>query len=536
MVAKTLALFALATASFAQPASLIVRNARVWTGDPKQPWADSFSVSGDVILAVGNVQGGADRIIDAKGRLVVPGFIDSHVHLIDGGMRLISVQLRDAKSKQEFIDRIRKYAATVPAGTWITGGDWDHQNWGGELPTRQWIDAVTPKHPVWVSRLDGHMALANSLALDIAKVDKLTPLVEGGTIVRDAKGEITGILKDNAKALVAESVPAPAPAQLQKALESAISYLNQNGVTSVHHMGHEADPGSLAPARGRLRIYAAAQLGEFRNLANRIGESGFGDRWLRIGLIKAFMDGSLGSHTAAFEKPYTDAPNDTGLLVLHPDELHDRITTGSGYGLYFAVHAIGDRANRLVLDVIDRTTHLLGDSGSRHRIEHAQHLNPDLIARMARLQIVASMQPYHAIDDGRWAEKSIGPERAKYTYAFRSLLDANVPLAFGSDWFVAPPDVMMGIYAAVTRQTLDGKHPGGWVPAQRITVEEALRAYTYGGAFASFEEGYKGKLAPKYLADFVMLDQDIFKIPPSQIKNAKVALTVVGGHIVHERK
>jgi hypothetical protein len=292
----------------------------------------------------------------------------------------------------------------------------------------------------------------------------------------------------------------------------------------------------MSAARGRLRLYAAGRLREFRNVANYTSENGSGDRWLRIGLIKAFMDGSLGSHTAAFEKPYTDAPRDTGLLVTAPDELHDRITTGSGYALYFAVHAIGDRAIRLFLDVMDRTTHLSGESGSRYRIEHAQHLNPGLIARMAKLHLVASMQPYHAIDDGRWAEKVIGPERASYTYAFRSLLDAKVPLAFGSDWFVAPASVMMGIYAAVTRQTLDGKHPGGWIPEQKITVEEALRAYTHGGAYAAFEENYKGKLAPKYLADFVMLDKDIFKIPPAQIGNVKVLITAVGGKVVYERK
>jgi predicted amidohydrolase YtcJ len=480
-------------------------------------------------------------VIDLAGKFVVPGFIDTHVHFIDGGFRLASVQLRDATTREEFVARIEAFAATVPPGTWITGGDWDHTLWGGELPRREWIDDVTPQHPVWVSRLDGHMALANTAALRAAGIGRGAADVEGGEIVRDARGELTGLLKDNAMSLVDPKVPPAAAAMQDRALDAAMNYVAARGVTTIHNMGSWADLDVLARAwrSGRLatRVYAAVPLSTWARLrdviaAKTYGSDGRGDAWLRIGVLKGFVDGSLGSHTAAFHEPFADAPDDRGLFVNTPDDLSTWIAGADGAGLHVAVHAIGDRANATLLDIYERVIKAHGPRDRRFRIEHAQHLAPADIPRFAALGVVSSMQPYHAIDDGRWAERVIGPKRSQTTYAFRSLLDARAVLAFGSDWFVAPPTPLEGIYAAVTRRTLDDRNPDGWVPTQKITVEEALTAYTRGAAYASFEEGVKGTLAPGMLADITVIDRDLRSMPPAEIRDAKVVSTIVGGKTV----
>jgi predicted amidohydrolase YtcJ len=525
-------------------------NARIWTGNPEAPLAEALAVSGERVSIVGSnadVQALASsaRLVDAGGRLVTPGFIDSHVHFVDGGFRLSSVQLRDARTPQEFTARIRDFAATVPAGTWILGGDWDHELWGGELPRREWVDAVTPKHPVWVNRLDGHMALANSAALTAAGVTRATPNVSGGEIVRDRRGEPTGVLKDNAMALVDKVVPPPSADMSDRALESAMRYVAEQGVTSVHNMGTWEDLAVFTRARKhsslKTRVYAVVPLASWERLRDLVGRreygpDGRGDNWLRVGGLKGFVDGSLGSHTAAFEEAFTDAPKDRGFFVNTPEDLYQSISGADRSRLNVMVHAIGDRANRTLLDIFERVARENGARDRRFRIEHAQHPSAADIPRFAELGVVPSMQPYHAIDDGRWAERVIGPERIKTTYAFRSLIDSGARMAFGSDWFVAPPTPLEGIYAAVTRRTLDDRHPGGWVPEQRITVEEALRAYTTGGAYASFEEGSKGMLAPGYLADFVIIDRDILTIDPASIREARVMFTVVGGKVVFERQ
>jgi len=477
------------------------------------------------------------QIIDVRGAFVVPGFIDSHIHFLAGGLGLSSVQLRDAPSRAEFTRRIAEFAHRHPNGTWIRNGDWDHELWGGELPRRDWIDGDTSEHPVWVRRLDGHMALANSAALRAAGITRATADVEGGTIVRNDRGEPTGILKDNAQSLVDRVAPPHTERELDDALESAMRFVAAQGVTSVHHMGTWNDLAVFARARaaGRLatRIYAAVPIDTWARLRDDVATNGRGDAWLRIGALKGFVDGSLGSHTAAMLDPFSDAPNDTGLFVNTVADLYQWTKSADAAGLHLIIHAIGDLANRTQLDIYERVIGEHGPRDRRFRIEHAQHLTPADIPRFAALGIIASMQPYHAIDDGRWAERVIGAERAKATYAIRSLLDAGARVAFGSDWHVAPPTPIEGIHAAVTRQTLDGRHPGGWIPEQRITVEEALRAYTRDAAFASYSEAETGTLERGKLADFAVIDRDLTRVPPDEIKTAHVLMTVVGGRVAY---
>jgi len=524
-------------------ADLVIRDARIWTGNTEQAWAESIASRDDKIVAIGSnadvesLIGTETEVISVPGSMLVPGFIDTHVHFIDGGAGLASVQLRDASSPQEFTNRVAEFAAKLEPDEWVLIGTWDHENWGGELPRREWIDDVTPDNPVWIQRLDGHMGLANSLALHLAGVDADTPDIDGGTIVRDEEGRPTGILKDNAMAFLNAAVPAANHRQLDREAKAAMEYVAGNGVTSVHDMDswRSLETYRRAAARDELitRIYSVVPLSEWQRLRDEVEQHGVGNEWLRIGGLKGFMDGSLGSHTAAMLEPYTDAPEDKGFLINPLDDMRDWIMQADAAGLQVMVHAIGDSAIRDLLDIYLDVVEANGERDRRFRIEHAQHIHPDDIGRFAVQGVIAAMQPYHAIDDGRWAEKVIGPERAKTTYAFRSLIDSGAKVAFGSDWFVAPATPLEGIYAAVTRRTLDGANPDGWVPEQKITVEQALHAYTTVAAYASFEEDSKGMLKPGMLADFVLLDRDLTTIPPETIRDTRVLKTVVGGKIVY---
>ncbi len=527
-------------------ADLVIRQAHIWTGDEAQPWASALAIQGGRIVAIGDdtvvtdLIGPHTELIESPAGLVLPGFIDSHVHMMASGAELSSVQLRDAQTPDEFSRRIGEFASNMQSGEWMLGGTWDHQNWGGELPQRDWVDELTAENPILVMRLDGHMALANSAALTLAGVDKYTVDVEGGEIIRDEQGNPTGLLKDNAMNLVSRVIPAASEAQQDQALEQAMDYLAERGVTSVHDMAYSWD--SLATYRRahakaglRTRIYANVPLADWRQLAEDVAINGRGDEWLRIGGLKGFMDGSLGSHTAAFFEPFTDTPTDRGFFVTAPEDVERRAIAADAQGLQLVIHAIGDRANAALLDIFDKTVRANGPRDRRSRIEHAQHLRPQEIARIAETAIIPSMQPYHAIDDGRWADAVIGPERAQFTYAFRSLMEAGIPVAFGSDWSVAPASPVLGIYAATTRQTLDGAHPEGWVPEQKITVEQALIAYTRNGAYASFEEDSKGSLTVGKLADVVILDRDITDMPLEQIRDVLVTRTIVGGKTIYQR-
>ncbi|MBA2525850.1 MAG: amidohydrolase [Pyrinomonadaceae bacterium] len=531
--------------------TLIVFNATVHTMDSGKPTAEAVAIYGQRVVAVGSnkeikgMAGAGTRVIDARGQLVLPGFNDSHVHFLSGGFQLSSVDLRDADTPEEFSDRIRRFADKLPSGRWITGGDWDHERWANingsaPLPTRELIDRFTPNTPVFVSRLDGHMALANSLALKLAGVTRETPDPPGGLIVRDAKtGEPTGVLKDAAMGYVWKIVPDSSFEEKLAAARAATEHAARLGVTSVQDMSAGNDVGvyQMLLDRGELktRIYAVSPLPAWERLARTGIRAHFGNHMLRIGGLKGFSDGSLGSTTAFFYEPYKDAPNTSGLAgdEMFPEgAMLTRVREADSPGLQIMIHAIGDRANDLILSIFEQVTRENGERDRRFRIEHAQHLRREDISRFGRAKVIASMQPYHAIDDGRWAEKRIGKERARTTYAFRSLLDAGATLAFGTDWSVAPLDPMLSIYAAVTRRTLDGKNPQGWVPEQKISVEEAVRAYTVASAYAEFQDTVKGSITPGKLADLVMLSRDIYKIDPKEIEKVKVVLTIVDGRIV----
>ncbi len=538
---------------------LILLHGRVWTCDPQRAMAEAIAMAGGRIVAVGSdeeiaaLAGSETEVVDILGRLVLPGFNDAHVHFYIGGDTLTSIDLRDVTSPEGFREAMRAFVATRPEGEWILNGSWDQERWvPAQLPTAAMIDEVTPRHPVWVNRSDGHMMLANSLAMRLAGVGQHTVDVPGGEIVRDAEGNPTGIFKDAAKRLVDHAIPVPSKKHIRDAIVAAQRHALSYGVTSVQDMGVLGSRGAETMVEvirvyqdldhdGELtiRISAHVPLPEWQRLGNAGIKANFNTGRLQIGGVKSFSDGSLGSTTAWFFEPYTDAPQTCGLPseeMLDEASMYRNLRDADRAGLQLVIHAIGDRANSIVLDMCAEVERENGRRDRRIRIEHAQHLRPQDIGRFRELGVIASVQPYHCIDDGRWAEKRIGRERAKSTYAFRSLMDAGATVAFGSDWWVAPIDPLMGIYAAVTRRTIDGCFPEGWVPEQKVSVEDAVRAYTANAAYASGEEQIKGSLTPGKLADVVVLSEDIFSIDPVRIAEVKVDMTIFDGRIVYQRE
>ena len=531
-------------------ADMVLLKGAVWTVNPKQPWAEAVAVGGEKILEAGSTVeikkliGANTRVINLKGDLVLPGFIDSHAHFIDGGFSLLSINLRDVKTREEFVEKIRNKAEELGKGGWILNGDWDHQQFTPpELLKKEWIDEVTAQNPVCVNRHDGHMVLVNSLALKIAGITRDTPSPEGGEILKDPfTGEPTGILKDAAMELVFIHVPEPSLKEKLKAAEVALRHAAEVGVTSVHDMASasnfEVYQELLRLNRLTARLYVYFPIKEIDNFIRLKLKSPFGNNFLKIGGLKGFVDGSLGSSTALFFEPYTDDPEKYGILVsdMFPEGIMEkRVMLADKSGLQVAVHAIGDKANHIILDIFEKVIAQNGVRERRWRIEHAQHLLPEDIERMSKLRIIASVQPYHALDDGRWAEKKIGKERRQYSYAYKSLLEKGVLLACSSDWTVAPLDPLTGIYAALTRQTTDGKNPQGWIPEEKISLEEAVKGYTLNGAYAEFSENIKGSVEKGKLADLVVLSQNIFKIPPEEIKKTEVKMTIFNGKIIYKR-
>ncbi|MGH9543436.1 MAG: amidohydrolase [Terriglobales bacterium] len=531
-------------------ATEVVLHGRIHTMDSRQPLAEAMAILGGRIVAVGSdaeIQpwiGPATRVIDAGGRLVLPGFNDDHVHFLDGSTGLAMMDLRDAATPAEFVRRICQQAKQMKPGEWITQGNWDETLWTPpRLPTRQMIDACTPRNPVYVSRHDGHMGLANTLALHLARITAQTPTPPGGVIVKDASGQPTGALKDNAQDLVERIIPLPSDQEMERFLAAGLRQAAGVGLTTLQDMA--LDPPYLPRvyqkmlAQGRLtaRIYVRQPLADWRNLAALGIRAGFGGPWIWLGSTKAFADGSLGSETAYFFAPYSDRQDGWRGLPMPemnpPSVMQALVEHADQAGLQVCIHAIGDEANSEVLDIFQHVETADGRRDRRFRIEHAQHVAPQDFARFGRLHVIASVQPYHAIDDGRFLEARIGSRRAAGSYAFRTFLNHGVRLAFGTDWPVAPLDPLLGIYGAVTRETLDGKYPHGWFPEQKLSVQEAVYAYTMGSAYAAFQDQVLGSLTPGKYADYVILDRDIFSIPPDEIKAARIYKTVVGGRVVY---
>jgi predicted amidohydrolase YtcJ len=537
------------TPGYAQNADIVFLHAKIWTVDPALPRAEAVAVAGERILAVGtyagikNHVGPKTRLIDVGGKLVLPGFIDNHTHFMNGGFQLQSVNLRYAKDEPEFVRLIKERAEQYP-GRWITGGDWDHDTWpGGRLPTRELIDPVTGTTPVFISRYDGHMALANSVVLRLAGVSRQTPDPPGGTIVRDhVTGEPTGILKDEAMSFVWKHIPDPSETEMLEAARLALAEARKFGLTSIQDVSSDADIAIYRRLRDACeltsRMYCRLPAQEGHRLIAEGITAGNGDSWVKAGFLKAFADGSLGSTTALFFDPYLSDPSTRGLAsdILLDGRLATWILQGDRGKLQLSIHAIGDSANSAVLDLFEKAVEANPAWDRRFRIEHAQHVHPKDFSRFARLGVIASVQPYHAIDDGRWAEKRIGHERCRTTYAFKTFLENRIRLSFGSDWTVAPLNPLLGIYAAVTRRTTDGKNPEGWFPDQKISVEEAVKAYTLNNAYAAFEEQEKGSITVGKLADFVVLSDNIFVIDPVRIAEVSVEVTVVGGSVVYQKK
>ena len=536
-------------------ADLVLVNGKVWTVDAAKPQAEAIAVWRDRVLAVGTgaeikaLVGPVTKVIDLKGRRVVPGFYDSHVHFLMGGMSLAQVDLKDAKDEAEFGRRLAEFDKKLPRDRWIVGGNWDHdRTFGGKLPTAAILDKYVKGRPVFIRRYDGHMALANTAAMKLAGVTAETKDPSGGVIFRLDDGKTpSGVFKDNAMSLIGRLIPDPDEAEILEALQAAQKLAAQVGVTSMQDMN-----GSGAATRrtyfgllqrlardGKLtcRIDLRWPIASQKELAAVGVQADFGNDFLRIGGLKGFMDGSLGSSTAKMFEPFEGEPKNVGVWVTPPNRMESLIRSADAAGLNVCVHAIGDEANAVLLDLFAEASKANGAKDRRFRIEHVQHLRPRDYPRFRELGVIASMQPYHAIDDGRWAEGRIGAKRCASSYAFRSLLDAKARLAFGSDWPVAPLDPLAGIDAAVNRRTLDGQHPQGWFPEQRITVAEAVEAYTLGSAYAAFQENDRGSITAGKLADFVVLSRDILEpAERDRIAMVRVDLTVVGGQVVFERK
>jgi hypothetical protein len=531
-----------------QIADVVFTNANVRTLDKQKPSAEAVAVLGGRILAVGSKKeikvftSKSTNVIDVKGKLLLPGFIDNHTHFMSGGFQLQSVDLRYADDQQEFARLIKERAAKYP-GRWITGGDWDHDRWPQpDLPTKELIDSYTSNTPVFVSRYDGHMALANSYALKLAGITRDTPDPPGGVIVKDAgSGDPTGVLKDEAMSFVWNHVPEPSEQEMLEAARLALAEARRLGVTSVQDISSSADLRTYQTLKhhGQLtaRFYCRLPISQWNQLAATGIRVPFGDEWIRVGSLKAFADGSLGSSTALFFEPFTSDPGTSGLPsdILQDGRLEKWALAADKAGLQLSIHAIGDRANSLILDLFEKIIKENPGWDRRFRIEHAQHIHPKDFKRFRELGVIASVQPYHAIDDGRWAEKRIGHERCKTTYPFRTLAEQGARITFGSDWTVAPLNPLLGVYAAVTRRTIDGATPNGWFPEQKISVEQAVGAYTIHSAFAAFEENEKGSISPGKLADFVVLSDDIFRIDPVKIQDVKVVMTILGGKVVWQQ-
>ncbi len=528
---------------------VVYLHGRIYTNDPAHPWADAMAIRDSKIRCVGKIDyvllecGGNDpsaETIQLKGKFVMPGFNDAHVHLGAAGADMLSVRLNGVASIEELQKRVADAVAQHKEGEWITGSGWDHTLWADKkFPNKQELDAVAPKNPVFLVHVSGHVAVANSLALLHGEITRDSPNPPGGMIERDADGNATGMLEeDSAMSLVSVRIPDLKIDQRRRGIYLVLADAAKNGVTSTQDFSDWADYLVYAQLKeeGKLTLRITEWLPfllPLDQLQNMRAQGGTSDPWLRTGALKAFTDGALGSRTAAMLAPYSDDPSTSGILTNDPDKLRAMAIERDKAGFQLNFHAIGDRANRVALDVFAAVAKTNGPRDRRDRVEHAQILAPEDLPRFAQLKVIASMQPSHETTDMRWAGLRIGPDRSKGAYAWASLQKSGARLAFGTDYPVEPLNPMRGLYACVTRELPDGGPPGGWQPQEKISLDDCIRAYTSGSSYAQFEEGKKGELKAGEYADFIILSDDLTKIPPQQYTKTTVLLTVVGGRTVY---
>lgn len=519
-------------------------NAKIWTGDTLNPSATVIAVKGEKIVYVGDdaTKFNANETIDVQGKQLLPGFTDNHTHFLSAGYALSSVKLKDAMTKEEFIKRIAEFCKNKPDDTWVMEGSWDHENWGGELPSKEWVDSVTGDHPLFISRYDSHMAFANSKALKLAGINKYTVAPLGGVVVKNKEGEPTGVVKDAAMTLVINAITPPTNELLDQYFDAAARHAVERGVTNVTDMNSFGGWSDLETYRRAwktdrmiLRMYSFVPLASWERMDSFVQKNGKGDDVLHWGGLKGYVDGSLGSTTAWFHQPYLDDPKTSGLFITDTALLRKWVMGADKAKLHLAVHAIGDKANDFILSIYENALKVNGERDRRSRVEHAQHVTKQTIDQFAKLNVIASMHPYHLYDDGIWAYKRLDTSRLKGTYAFKSMKDKGVKITFGSDWPVAPIDPVYGIYSAVTRTTGDGENPNGWYPDEKLSIEDALKAYTVTNAYASFLEGKIGILKKGFYADFTILENNLFEVPKEKIKDVKVLRTVLKGKEVFLR-
>jgi predicted amidohydrolase YtcJ len=534
------------------PSTTYYTHGHIYTNDPVHPWAEAMAVSDGKISCIGKMDhvlldcgGGQEGVetVNLKGQFVMPGFNDAHVHLGGAAADELAVPLTGVPSAEEMQKRVAAAVAQHKAGEWITGGGWDHTLWPDKkFPNRQELDAVAPRNPVILTHISGHVAVANSLALKSGEIDKNTPNPPGGEIERDALGEPTGMLKeDAAMSLVKARIPDPTVERRRRGIERVLENVARNGVTSVQDYSEWADFQVYQQLKeeGKLTVRITEWLPfnlPLNELQNMRAQGGAKDPWLKTGALKAFTDGAMGSRTAAMLEPYSDDPSTSGILTNDPEKLTAMAIQRDKAGFQLALHAIGDRANRIALDVFEAVAKANGPRDRRDRIEHAQVVAPMDFVRFAELHVIASMQPLHQTTDMRWADDRIGPERVLGAYAWATMLKNGVTLAFGTDYNVEPISPFRGLYACVTRERPDGGPKNGWEPQEKISLEDCIRAYTSGSAYAQFEEGKKGELKQGEYADFVILSNDLTKVPPAQFTKTRVLRTVVGGRTVYQER
>lgn len=522
---------------------------RIYTNDPKHPWAEAMAIRDEKILCIGSISqimldcGAAESqdVVQLKGSFVMPGFNDAHSHLGGAGRDKLNLALNDATSVDDLLKRVKAAAEKRQPGDWILGSGWDQSRWADpQYPTRLELDQAAPNNPVFLDHVSGHIGIANSLALKHAEINADTPNPPGGTIGRFADGEPNGLLEENAKSMVTQRIPDPSDADRKQGIQLVFTELAQNGVTSVQDFSSWDDYLAYMDLKkqNKLTVRITEWLpftASTDDLQNMRSEAGTTDPWLRTGALKGFIDGALGTHTAALLAPYSDDPSTSGMLTIDPEKLKAMAIERDRLGFQLAFHAIGDKANRVALDTFESVLRVNPPRDRRDRIEHAQVVAPEDMPRFAKLQVIASMQPCHETNDMRWAEQRLGPERSKGAYAWKSLQDAGAKLAFGTDYDVEPINPLRGLYACVTREAIDGGPPGGWIPQEKLPVDDCIRAYTSGSAYAEFMDGKKGELEVGEFADFVILSQDLTKISPRDFLKTEILRTVVGGKTVYQR-